>query len=462
MKLVIIGNGFDLASGLPTSYADFFDYLVKVEMKKFIEIDDFLIRRKFTSRSKEAYLENKKQINIEYYGSSGKNPKTIARANYLESLKSDISFVKKEFMMFAQQLLMKNINFWELYFWRLSKRNNNQHENWYEIENQIGDFLLNFEKNSGSNYEFLYRDVISILNIDQLNFDDDSDFEDILAKTSYDSKLDALLRTYLDLIIRNHDNDKFFALLIELQKFEVFFRKYIELLMDNHVTGNRKNLAIYRDNFLELVPSSLNELEFSVLNFNYSSFSNPEDMFSRKLTLEFQRQKQNLRIFETNVHGNYKRIAIFGIDQNKVETNSNVYQFTKTFRKMNEQEKILSHSLPNQVEINEIIFYGHSLSEADYSYFQSIFDYYDIYHSEVKLSFLYSEYGEDSGFVGLRRRQIRNVTNLIREYGKTMDNQNHGRNLVHKLLLENRLSYKVVHLNKIKLVDLNKQKRSDL
>ena len=157
-----------------------------------------------------------------------------------------------------------------------------------------------------------------------------------------------------------------------------------------------------------------------------------------------------------------KRTTIFGIDQNKVETNSNAYQFTKTFRKMNEQEKLLSHSLPNQSEINEIIFFGHSLSEADYSYFQSIFDYYDIYHSEVKLSFLYSEYGDESGHVGIRRRQIKNVTNLIRNYGDTMDNQNHGRNLVHKLLLENRLSYRIVKLKEIKLVENGKQKRSDL
>ena len=78
----------------------------------------------------------------------------------------------------------------------------------------------------------------------------------------------------------------------------------------------------------------------------------------------------------------------------------------------------------------EIKFYGHSLSEADYSYFQSIFDYYHIYdNSNVSLLFYYSEGYE----------QIDSIYKLINDYGKTMINQDQGKNLIHKLLLENRL-----------------------
>ena len=462
MKLVIIGNGFDLGCGLPTSYKDFFNFLKGVESDKFLKIDDFLNNRKFRSCSEEAYVGNKKQKSFMYSGPLDRNPRILAENKLNESIKLDISFVKNEFVSFAKQLFELDVNFWELFFWRLSLKQDKPHDNWFEIENQIGDFLINYEKNSSANYEFLFQDVSSLLKINRLNYDDDSDFENILSKTNYESKFDALLKSYLDVIIKYHENDKFFALLVELQKFESLFRSYIDLLMSTYVSWNRGNLLIYRNNFLELIPSESKDIEFNVLNFNYSSFSDAANMSDGKLTLEFQRKKQVLKIYETNVHGNYKRTTIFGIDQNKVETSSNVYQFTKTFRKMNEQENILSHSLPNQIEINEIIFYAHSLSEADYSYFQSIFDYYDIYHSQVKLSFLYSEYGEDSGFVGLRRKQIRNVTNLIREYGKTMDNQDHGRNLVHKLLLENRLSYRVVKLKEIRLVENGKQKRSDL
>ena len=42
--------------------------------------------------------------------------------------------------------------------------------------------------------------------------------------------------------------------------------------------------------------------------------------------------------------------------------------------------------------IDEIIVFGHSLGEQDYSYFQSIFDYVDLYHSKTKLTFIYSDY----------------------------------------------------------------------
>lgn len=43
--------------------------------------------------------------------------------------------------------------------------------------------------------------------------------------------------------------------------------------------------------------------------------------------------------------------------------------------------------LPRKEEINEIAFFGHSLSKLDYSYFQTIFDFYDLYSSDVTLAF---------------------------------------------------------------------------
>ena len=84
---------------------------------------------------------------------------------------------------------------------------------------------------------------------------------------------------------------------------------------------------------------------------------------------------------------------------------------------------------PNNMPLT-IIFYGHSLSKADYSYFQSIFDYYDIYsNNNVSLIFYYSEGYE----------QTDAIYELINSYGKTLSNKDQGKNLIHKLLLENRL-----------------------
>ena len=238
MKLVIIGNGFDLGCGLPTSYKDFFNFLKGVESDKFLKIDDFLNNRKFRSCSEETYLENKKQKTFIYTGSLGKNPRILAEEKFHETLKSDIRFVKDEFVSFASQLFELNVNFWELYFWRLSKIKVKQHENWFEIENQIKDLLLIFETNGKADYGFIFQDVSTLLKIDRLNYDDDSDFENVLSKTNYDSKIDALLKSYLDVIIKHHENDKYFALLIELQKFETQFRSYIE----SGLIGNQNNV----------------------------------------------------------------------------------------------------------------------------------------------------------------------------------------------------------------------------
>ena len=123
---------------------------------------------------------------------------------------------------------------------------------------------------------------------------------------------------------------------------------------------------------------------------------------------------------------------IFGIDDTIVQTqneNSEIHKFSKTYRKMlyaNTETRVL----PTKDNALEIKFYGHSLSEADYSYFQSIFDYYNLYeNSNVSLMFYYSK-----GF-----EQTDEVYRLINTYGNTLSNKNQGKNLTHKLLLENRL-----------------------
>ena len=42
MKLVILGNGFDLGSGLPTSYKDYFEFYNSTNSEVFTIIEEFL------------------------------------------------------------------------------------------------------------------------------------------------------------------------------------------------------------------------------------------------------------------------------------------------------------------------------------------------------------------------------------------------------------------------------------
>ena len=124
---------------------------------------------------------------------------------------------------------------------------------------------------------------------------------------------------------------------------------------------------------------------------------------------------------------------IFGIDDTIIQSqkeNFELHKFSKTYRKMLNASVETSILPKKDNQMIEIKFYGHSLSEADYSYFQSIFDYYNLYeNNKVSLIFYYSK-----GF-----EQTDEVYRLINTYGKTLSNKNQGKNLTHKLLLENRL-----------------------
>lgn len=172
-----------------------------------------------------------------------------------------------------------------------------------------------------------------------------------------------------------------------------------------------------------------------ILNFNYTAL--------------FDILEVESPCYYNNVHGKLcddicangcdKSNIIFGIDDNLIQSqgaSSELRLFSKTYRKMLSADKYLTVLPPNENKPIAIKFYGHSLSEADYSYFQSIFDYYDLYgNSNVSLNFYYSK-----GFENYDA-----VYKLISEYGKSLTNREQGKNLIHKLLLENRLN--IIEIN---------------
>jgi len=175
----------------------------------------------------------------------------------------------------------------------------------------------------------------------------------------------------------------------------------------------------------------------SILNFNYT------DPFE----LDYSRVDRNRKYMDSvsqksNVHGVYEmNNVILGVDFAEKSLPQNMRIFTKTHRKMVQS----SHKEILSIHIQKIKFYGHSLGEADYSYFQSIFDNYNLYGGDltygspqVELQFYFSIYDESA-----RAEIIRNATDsvyrLITTYGTSLDNEDKGRNLLHKLLLEGRV-----------------------
>ena len=150
----------------------------------------------------------------------------------------------------------------------------------------------------------------------------------------------------------------------------------------------------------------------------------------------------------SNVHGTYEKDdIIFGVDATE-ELLSDTFIFSKTYRKM--LQGVPNRALP--MNIKEIKFYGHSLGKADYSYFQSIFDFYNLYGDSqygesqsgvnpVTLQFYFTIYNELKE-IEIERSAAKNVYELISAYGKTLDNKDKGKNLLHKLLLEGRIQIK--------------------
>ncbi|QCA29654.1 hypothetical protein [Vagococcus xieshaowenii] len=102
-------------------------------------------------------------------------------------------------------------------------------------------------------------------------------------------------------------------------------------------------------------------------------------------------------------------------------------------------DKTEREPIPAKKDVENIYFFGHSLSSADYSYFLSIFDFYDIYDSNIKLNFVYSNYEDNS-----KKNMLKKINKLLTNYGESFDNKSKGKNLMHKLSLENRLLIKEI------------------
>lgn len=219
-------------------------------------------------------------------------------------------------------------------------------------------------------------------------------------------------------------------LLADLTKFTDKEFKSMDEIIDNleYEKQQAKKYDIKFEDTIYLCGELYDLFNTNILSFNYTALF---DILKAKSPCKY-----------SNVHGKLcsgdcatdcsGSSIIFGIDDRIIQTqdaNSELRLFSKTYRKMLDSGDPISILPPNDQPV-DIIFYRHSLSEADYSYFQSIFDYYDLYgNNNVSLIFYYSKNYENHEA----------IYRLISEYGKSLTNKDQGKNLIHKLLLENQL-----------------------
>lgn len=175
----------------------------------------------------------------------------------------------------------------------------------------------------------------------------------------------------------------------------------------------------------------------SLLNFNYTEPLSPSMLDALHIDIE------------RNIHGKLNsNEIIFGIDGTELMSDPFALPFTKTYRLIQLNRPNSRCCFGRDLGLSDhmmcIKFFGHSLATADHSYFQAIFDAVDLYGSDTCLEFYYRTYGQKNE-EQIKLEQVRSIIGLLTRYSKTLDNEYRGKNLIHRLLLENRL--KIIKLN---------------
>ncbi len=268
---------------------------------------------------------------------------------FLPKLDNYVSFNTGNFKDFW--LPFKNFdkaNIWDLFFYINSDINygNTKEWRWCDIENMICSWLKNRIPSQFDTGKPQWENVYNIIN----NYIK-SDNEKVKLMAAFIFKKHNEKRF-------NNINDFYMFLLSELKLFERNFGVYIDKLHYDR-TNEDFGVVLQKTRFSSFARltienlCNLNEL-VSIDSFNYDDLEN-EDL-NEKLV---------------NINGNIDA-PIFGIDSNIFPASDIRYIFSKTNRRM-ELDMLDDEERKNEPYENSVI-YGHSLNEADYSYFFSVFD----------------------------------------------------------------------------------------
>lgn len=388
-RLLVIGNGFDLKCDLKSKFEDYYNN--KDDMVKTLE----KMNADFNNQNTDTKILQDDVLYIAGF------------SRYAANLNDNININFND----------NNISFWNFYFYFHKEKLNN----WADVEFFLNKLLminshethpeLDIEKSLDMIVRFEY--IRLRLSIEKSYVEE---FEELKKNFTADRETLVLLFVLLNNLkydIEKHSERYLYDFLFdELSKFEKSFNDYLKTLQ------NEK----YREKSQQLLNKLSSNERYNLLSFNYTTPCTKDSSCNIK----------------RNIHGKLEDHTIIGIDSKNIIPDSPVFRFTKTYRIMTLASEKQDKLLPQTVKT--IVFYGHSFSPADYSYFQSIFDYYNIYDNDITLVFYYSIYDE-SKEQEIKRTQFNSVSKLMSEYGTTFHSEKGG-NLMHKMLLEGRLILK--------------------
>lgn len=468
-QLIVIGNGFDLQCNLQTKYQDFFDYRFGItlqdEINYHLNINTDARKAFHDALSKELYPYFKKIIDsLPPRGLLGgfKQLSKIKEVDELQVVTKTQSFIKGYLQQIKEQITSKiNNQSKDKFLSKLDDISSIAYSKWDTI------FLLAncfFAENSIIQWNDVENIIFKVVSIILMNNRKNIEIRDL--KFNTESSKYYFIFGVKDCFNANK-NEVALSMLNYLRIFEDNFADYINKIKEESQS------FYYLNSFellIELMHVQKNNI-LDVLSFNYSLDKSCldglrgyfDDRFDNqnKLTINSWSNIHGIAAYKDNTTKSYilaqsiKTVGkdiqlpapIFGIDNHDIlnpDENGNINFndprsiFTKSFRLLdNHVNNIRTHTFQDNVDV--ITFFGHSLSQADYSYFESIFDQYDVYHSNVKLEFYYYPANDDITAKNNERKTMRNVVNLLTSYGATLKNE-HGENIVNKLILEQRLN----------------------
>lgn len=389
-QLIVLGNGFDLASGLKSSYGDFLDWELETHNLTIESVENVLSN--ITANSLNTEQESVLSLNIWLLLLI--HSKLSKESNW-KNFEEKMSEYLEDELLECISTCGGKANFFVP-----------NHQKSTAVLPLVNKIINHTNKNFDYSLDSIFNYFMANLNLLE------KDFEHFLFHTAgYDNDIDA----------NNYGDITYFDA-----------ARYLLSLITNADIDTT-----------EYFP------QYNIMCFNYT------DPWDNRWVSPFG---VNGPIKSINIHGqamsvedNINRI-IFGIDSKNINAINTKYPFTKTFRTFvnysdtrKSQGAIMSNVFDKDITI--IKFFGHSLGEADYSYFQQMFDYYDLYNNDKLILYFYFSNYNSREIIQCLQEQVQMVSQLIEKYGETMANKDHGKNLLTRLEITKRIFIKELHID---------------
>lgn len=281
-------------------------------------------------------------------------------------------------------------NFWDIFFFIISYEETKiENWTWYDIEKIMESWLHNKYDCGYSNndsFEAVYQIIKA--NISMSYVDDDLLY---LAAFCYKFNNE---REFKDI------KEFYSFLLSELKKFEVNFGKYI-----NHQQYNDSY------SYFEIIDEAVSFFDAS--NKLIKTLCNVNNLVSID---SFNYGDVHKDFMHKLHHINGDIVSpIFGIDSNAFSSLDDRYIFSKTNRRM--QLDFYSQNISERLKCDNLVIFGSSLSNSDYSYFFSVFDDMRILdeNKNCRIVFAYNIY-DIKRKTEIEDTILRNVAILFQEY----------------------------------------------